>query len=89
MAAKVIREEIIRIGDQEEFQVETRGELHLMPHQAHSVFAVFGAFERTARSTLLYSMGAEGMDIDACDTHYLDDLAALKCGNIQIMDRIA
>ena len=89
MSAKVQREEIIIVGNQEEFQVETYGVLHLMPPTAQSVFAIFGVFERTRHSTLLYSMGAEEMDIGACDTHYLDDLNALKKGNYQIVDRIA
>lgn len=89
MSVKIYREEIIIVDDQEEFQVETWGELHLMPSIAQSIFAHFGIFERTPHSTLLYKLGADDMDINECDSHYMDDLRAFKIGNYQIVDRIA
>jgi len=86
--AKVLREEIVLGPDSEQFEVETWGELHLMPRTAQSVCAHFGLFERTPDSTLLYTLGCEEMDIDACDSHYLDDLRALQKGNYQVVDRV-
>ena len=86
MAVRIIREEIIRIDDCEDFQVETYGELHLMPRTAQTVIAIFGYFERTPNGHLLYSMSADELDINACDSHYLDDLNALRNGNIEIVE---
>ena len=87
MAIKVLREEIIIAAGGEQFEVETRGELHLLPRTAQSAFAIFGTFERTQDGTLFYSTGSEGEDIDSLDSMYLDDLRALKRGNFEIVDR--
>lgn len=86
MSVKVYREEIVMTADGEQFEVETWGELHLMPRQAHSVFAHFGLFERMDNGHLLYTMDCEMMDIDSCDSHYMDDLKALKVGNFELVD---
>lgn len=86
MSAKVLREEIIRVGRQEQFEVETYGELQFLPQNARSVFAHFGMFERTDRSTLLYKLGAELMDVNSCDSHYLDDLHCLKTDKTDIIE---
>ena len=88
MSAKIYREEIIATEDGDQFEVETWGELHLLPRNAQSAFAIFGLFERTSDGHLLYSMSAEDMDIGACDSHYLDDLRALKAGNIEIVETL-
>jgi len=88
VSAKVYREEIILTENGEEFQVETYGELHLLPRNARSAFAIFGMFERTSDGHLLYSMSADDMDISACDSHYLDDLRALKSGNFEITEHL-
>lgn len=87
MASTIYREEIIRTRDGEQFEVESRGELRHMPTNARSVWAVFGMFERTPESTLLYTLDADGIDIGHCDSLYLDDLAALRAGRVQIADR--
>jgi len=87
MAIQVLREEIVMTADGEQFEVETRGELNLMPRAAQTVFADFGMFERTSERTVLYTMGCEEMDIISCDSHYLDDLKRLHTGNVEIIDR--
>ena len=89
MATTTYREEIIKANSGEEYQVETRGHLQHMPATAQSVFAHFGQFERTGNGTLLYSASAEEEDIVSLNTMYLDDLAALKDGNFQIVDLVA
>lgn len=86
MSAKILREGIIKIGKQEQFEVETYGELQFLPQNAQSVFAHFGMFRRTMISTLLYKLGAEFMDVNSCDSHYLDDLACLKAGNVDVVE---
>ena len=85
--AKTRRKGIIQTGSGEDFVVETWGELNMMPRNARSVWAIFGMFERTDRGTLQYSMGAKGLDIGECDSHYRDDLQALIEDNIDIADR--
>jgi len=82
---KVLREEILRRGDIEQFEVETWGELGLLPRNANHVAAAFGHFERTSARTLLYTTDAEGVDINECDSCYLDDLRALRAGNVNII----
>ena len=87
MAIKVLREEITEENGGQ-FEVETWGELHLLPRNAQSVFAIFGMFERTPSGTLLYTLGAdEDSDINALDSMYMDDLAALRNGNIEIFEK--
>jgi len=85
---KVLREEIVEVpGGGLQFEVETWGELHYMPRQAHSVFAIFGMFERTGESTLLYILGAdEDSDVNSLDSMYLDDLCRLREGNVTIFE---
>jgi hypothetical protein len=86
MATKILREEIVKvIGGTEQFEAETWGELKFMPRNAQSVFAIFGMFERTSHGTLLYTLGSEEMDIDSLDSHYLDDLRALREGRVEIV----
>ena len=82
---KVLREEILRTDTGEQFEVETRGELGLLPRRANHVAAIFGHFERTPSRTLLYTTDAEGVDINECDSCYLDDLRALRDGNVSVI----
>jgi len=87
MAAKVLREEITEENGGQ-FEVETWGELHYMPRNAQSVFAIFGMFERTSDGTLLYTLGVgENSDINHLDSMYMDDLAALQRGEIEISEK--
>ena len=90
---KVLREEIVEhAGGQEIFEVETWGELKLMPRGAQVVLAIFGAFERTDQSTLLYTNTVlrDGREteqelISAYDSMYMDDLARLQAGEVTVI----
>ena len=86
MTTKILRDEIVAANGGQ-LEIETRGELYLMPRNAQSVFAHFGMFERTDHSTLFYSVGT-GDDFDARDL-YIDDLAALRAGNVGICEKRA
>ena len=96
MAVKILREEIVEIHNGLQFEVETKGELKLMPRNARMVFAAFGAFERTDQSTLLYTACVvENWEQDytdkddllnSMDSEYLDDLNMLRSGNIEIIE---
>jgi len=93
MSVRVLREEIVDHGDQEVFEAETWGELYLMPRNAQEVYAIFGHFRRTENSTLLYTcvVVREEDEIDEkClqiyDSMYLDDLTALREGNVEIYE---
>ena len=97
MTVKVLREEIVDLAGTEYFEVETWGELKYMPKNAKSVRAIFGNFERTDQSTLLYSsyvlddwqaVYESKQDlIGSMDSEYLDDLRALREGRVGITER--
>jgi hypothetical protein len=81
MAVRTIREELINEQGHEYYHHETRGLLKFMPRNAQSVWVIFGMFGRTGTGSLLYTMDSDG-------DHYLDDLNALKQGNLDIADRL-
>lgn len=93
---KVLREELVEIVGQLQFEVETWGELKLMPRTAQMVHAVFGAFERTANSTLLYtSCVPDDWDeyydderdlLCGMDSEYQDDVMMLRTGNVEVVE---
>jgi len=91
MAVKVLREEIVDHDNQEIFEVETWGELHLMPRNVLEVYAIFGHFQRTENSTLLYTCWVIREDetdeelFQVYDSMYVDDLTALREGNIGVL----
>jgi hypothetical protein len=98
MTVKVLREEIVDTGANGlQFEAETYGELRLLPRNAEKVFAIFGVFERTGNGTLLYTSAVlddwqndyrdERHLLNSMDSEYLDDLVALRTGNVEIVER--
>ena len=88
---KVIRQEIIKYNQyQEDFELETRGDLQFMPPAATMVAAIFGCFKRTENGTLLYTASVE-RERDGSIGHdphseYFDDYRALKENRIEVIE---
>ena len=81
----IITEELTYQGQQEVFEIETRGDLRYLPPHIQMVFAQYGTFERTDCSTLLYSATIErenGQIIHNYESEYVDDYTALKNSNV-------
>ncbi len=90
---QIFREEIVDYGTCEYFEIETWGQLKFMPQKALSVIAHFGSFSRTTEGTLLYQdfvirdeNESEAELLNGYDSMYLDDLNALKSGNVEIVE---
>lgn len=84
---KTIRQELTETAQGYDYRHEVYGLLQFLPRTAASAFAIFGMFERKDGYTL-YTMDSAGMSLSECHSHYLDDLAALRRGQIQIVDRL-